>query len=472
MMTMTRLLLAASVLLAAPLTAVSLAAQDPSPPLPPEFFQGRRQALMQSVASMAKPREAHVIVLRGASAGGDMAEFYQDHDFYYLSGVSEAGAAMLLFPGTGEEELLVPPFNRFTAMWDGVRLAPGEDAAASTGFQEVGNTASLSRRLKAFVDESSAENGEDETQLVIWTLLQPQPNKTSTPASASGFARRIADDRFDGRATRESAFKDKLEEMFGGAVVKDVGPMIGRLRAVKTQDEIEQIRAASAIAAHGLAEAMKSTVPGIYEFQIAATARYVFSRLGAGPDAYAAIVGSGLNGCILHYNKNDRQVQDGDLIVMDYGPTVHGYCTDVTRTFPANGVFTPEQRKLVSDVYEVQQALIAQVKPGAKISALSAQCGRMLRERGYNPDHGPCHHVGLAVHDLQGDELEPGMVLTVEPGAYLRDKGMGCRIEDVVLVTETGCENLSGHLPASPDAIEELMQRPGIQQQDVGLDSK
>lgn len=450
-------------LLTALLLAASLLAQEPPPPIPTDFFAGRRRALIELVAARVEPGETHLIVLRGSPGRPDMAGVYQDHDFYYLSGVSEFGVAMLLSPATGKEELLVQPFNRFTAMWNAVRLAPGEAAAQLTGFQEVGNVVGLRRRLKALAGEVTGT-------LVIWTQLQPQPNKTSTSASASSFAQSIARDRFDRRQSREQAFEANLEDLIEGVVIKDVGPLIGGLRAVKTAEEIAQIRAASAIAVEGIAEAMKSTRPGVFEFQIAAAARYVFSRLGGGPDAYAAIVGSGPNGCILHYNRNDRRVEDGDLIVMDYGPTVNGYCTDVTRTFPANGKFTPEQRELVSDVYEVQRALIERIEPGARVSALSSLCGRLLRKKGYRVDHGPCHHVGLAVHDKQGDVLEPGMLITVEPGAYLRDQGMGCRIEDVVLVTETGCESLSGHLAASPDAIEQLMRGPGVQQQSVGLD--
>jgi len=447
------------------LAVFDVAAQEPPPPISKDFFAGRRQALMTSIKELSKPGEVHVVVMRGARQRPDLATNHQDHDFYYLTGVTEPDAAMMLWPATGKEELLVLPYSPFTATWNGIRLAPGDAAARETGFAAVGNSAGLHRRLRALA-------AEDGGTLVIWTELQPQPNVTATGASAAEYAKKQERDRFDGRVTREQAFADRLDELLGGPRIEDVGLLIGRLRAVKTDEELRQIRAATLIATEGLAEAMKSTRPGVFEYQIAAAARYVFSRLGAGPDAYSAIVGSGPNGCILHYNRNDRRVEDGDLIVMDYGPTVNGYCTDVTRTFPANGKFTPAQRELVSDVAEVQRELIDRIKPGARLSALSALCGQLLREKGYRVDHGPCHHVGLAVHDKEGDVLRPGMVITVEPGAYLRGEGMGCRIEDVVLVTETGCEVLSGHLAASPDAIEELMAGEGIQQRNVGLTGK
>jgi Xaa-Pro aminopeptidase len=141
---------------------------------------------------------------------------------------------------------------------------------------------------------------------------------------------------------------------------------------------------------------------------------------------------------------------------------VHGYASDVTRTFPASGRFSPEQKKLVQDVYEIQQALIADVKPGASLQALKRKCELLLKERAYTSDHGPCHHVGLAVHDPAVDVLAPGMIVTVEPGAYLRDRGMGCRIEDTILVTANGCEVLSKGVPSTPDEIEKLMAEPGL----------
>ena len=116
----------------------------------------------------------------------------------------------------------------------------------------------------------------------------------------------------------------------------------------------------------------------------------------------------------------------------------------------------------------MQSALLANVKPGAKLSALGRQCAQLLQERGYKSDHGPCHHVGLAVHDPSVDELQPGMVITVEPGAYLREQGMGCRIEDTVLVTATGCEILSSGVPKTPDAIEALMREQGVLDRPLG----
>lgn len=404
-----------------------------------------------------------IVLLRGASTA-DMAQFYQDHEFYYLTGVTDPDCAMMLFPETGEQWLFVPPFSRFTATWEGARHVPGAKTAKALKFDQAKSERTLKRTLRELME---VEDGEELPK--IWTLLSPSPNRTATSNSASGAVRRQKRDFLDRRPARHEAMRERLESMFDGVRVGDISHHVNAMRGVKDVTEIEHIAAATDAAVHGIAEAMKSSRVGMYEYQLAACARYVFSRLGAGPDAYAAIVGAGPNGCVLHYNENSRKLVDGDLIVMDYGPTVRGYATDVTRTFPANGKFTAVQRKLVQDVHEVQKALIAEVRPGASLAQLGRMSSKLLSERGYTSIHGPCHHVGLAVHDMGGDVLKPGMVITVEPGAYLTDEGMGCRIEDTILVTADGCRNLSASLPADPDSIEALMAADGIAQQPIGL---
>lgn len=409
-----------------------------------------------------------LVVMRGSAAAMDMGQFGQDQDFYWLSGVSQPEVAMLLGPGKDGapvlDELLVPPYSPFTAMWDGAGLAPGEKTAEQTGFAEVRNSRGLHRRL----DELLAPNDAGDRP-VLWIRRTPFVPPGGTPGHSQTVIGTQARDRFDGRLSRDEAFYEAMTDRYPEVEIRDVTPVLHRLRARKTEVEIELLRESTEIAAEGLVEVMRSARPGLYEYQLAAIARYVFSLRGAGPDAYAAIVGAGRNGCILHYNKNSAQLQDGDLVVMDYAATLHGYASDVTRTFPANGKFTPEQRKLVEDVYQVQQELIRNVRPGASLTQLSRLCSKLLVEKGYRSDHGPSHHVGLAVHDPSTDRLQAGMVLTVEPGAYLRREAMGCRIEDVVLVTEDGHEVLSSMAPSKPDDIERLMAETGVVETPVGV---
>ncbi|MBX3463881.1 MAG: aminopeptidase P N-terminal domain-containing protein [Planctomycetes bacterium] len=458
------------VLLAAALTAQAAPTPAPAPlPAPPaplagEEFRARRAELARRVRALAP--EA-VVLVRGAGKQADMGPFVQDQDFLYLSGIAEPDLALLLVPGEAgalaRDELLVPPFSRFAATWDGNFLAPGEATAQRTGFAAAGNV----RGLQGLLDELLAPR--EGRRPVLFTLTEPAARLGSTPGKAEEAGKAIAGDRFDGRPSREAALVARLRERFPDLEVQSLERVLHPLRPHKSPGEIELLRCSAQIAAEGIAEAMRAARPGRYEYHLAAVARYVFSLRGAGPDAYAAIVGAGPNGCILHYSALSRQLQEDDLIVMDYAPVLHGYASDVTRTFPASGRFTDAQRKLVQDVHEIQQALLADVKPGARLSALGGKCARLLRERGYRSDHGPCHHVGLAVHDPSVDVLEPGMVITVEPGAYLRNQGMGCRIEDTVLVTADGHENLSGHLPSAPDAIEALMRERSVVDVPVGF---
>lgn len=452
--------------LAALLTAVATAQQPvpapmaPLPPLPKEEFQARRAALAKALVA-AHPDRRVVVLLRGAGKAADMGPFVQTQDFLYLTGVNEPDLAMLLVPGKdgtlATDELLVPPFSRFAATWDGDFLAPGEASATRTGFAVCGNVRALAERLGALLAADA-----DGKRPLLLTLTQPAPRIGGTPRKAADAAAEVQKDPFDGRSSREDALVQALQKQFAGVDITGLERTLGALRAHKSPAEIALLRRSAEIAGLGIAEAMRGCEPGQFEYQLAAAARFQFSLHGAGTDAYAAIVGGGPNGCILHYSALTRQLQKDDLIVMDYAPTLQGYASDVTRTFPANGTFSPAQRKLVQDVHDIQQELIAMVKPGAKLSAIGARCTELLVARGYKSDHGPCHHVGLAVHDPSVDTLAAGMVITVEPGAYLRDVGMGCRIEDTILVTEGGCEVFSRNVPSTPEAIEALMKEPGL----------
>ncbi|MGK0202874.1 MAG: Xaa-Pro aminopeptidase [Planctomycetota bacterium] len=418
-------------------------------------LQQRREQLARNIANKHQGRPV-IIVLRGGAKQADMGQFAQDQDFLYLTGVSEPGLAMMMMiDGDGllvRDEIMVPPYSVFSAKWDGRFLAPGEKAAKHTGFRTAGNVRALRRVLLSLIANSDQEP-------VILTNLKPAARLGNTPSKAGSAAKDIKNDRFDGRDSREQKFVATLHEVDPALTIASLETFVHAMRHHKSPAEIALLRRSTEIAAEGIGEAMRSVKPGAYEYQLAAVARCVFSLNGCGPDAYAAIVGGGPNGCILHYNEGKRQLRDDDLIVMDYAATLHGYCSDVTRTFPASGKFTPEQRQLVTDVYEVQQELLAHVKPGANLMTLSSMCAKMLVARGYRSDHGPCHHVGLAVHDPSISRLEAGMVITVEPGAYLPKKGYGCRIEDCVLVTDDGCEVMSKNVPSHPDAIEAWMQK-------------
>ncbi|HEU4420111.1 MAG TPA: aminopeptidase P N-terminal domain-containing protein, partial [Planctomycetota bacterium] len=314
---------------------------EPAAALDQQQFKARRQALARSIMSQHTDG-AVVVLVRGATKRSDMGRFAQEQDFLYLSGVSEPDVALLMVLGPdgtlARDELLVPPFNPLAANWDGKFLAPGEEASKRTGFATVGNVRSLATRLEELL-ALDAQN----KRPTLFTPMKAAARLGSTPAKAGETAGGTKADVLDGRGTRESVLVEKLTAAYAGLEVKSLEPFVHRLRPHKSPAELELLRQSSRIAAEGIAEAMKGTRPGLYEFQLAAVARYVFSLRGAGPDAYAAIVGAGPNGCILHYNACTRRIEDSDLIVMDYAPTLNGYASDVTRTFPASGRFSDAQ---------------------------------------------------------------------------------------------------------------------------------
>lgn len=435
-----------------------LTAQTTPPPIDKVELAQRRGQLACNIAKEYQGRPV-IVVLRGGAKQSDMGPFAQDQDFFYLTGVSEPDLAMIMIIDRDgllvRDEIMVPPHSVFSAKWDGRFLAPGEKAAKYTGFRTAGNVRSLRRVLLGLLaDDDTAEGS---TKPIVLTNLKPAARLGNTPSKAASAAKDRNKDRFDGRDSREQMFVANLRAAAPALTIDSLETFVHAMRHHKSPAETALLRRATEIAAEGIGEAMRSVQPGAFEYQLAAVARCVFSLNGCGPDAYAAIVGGGPNGCILHYNEGKRQLRNDDLIVMDYAGTLHGYCSDVTRTFPASGKFTAEQRQLVTDVYEIQQELLAHVKPGANLRALSSMCAKLLVARGYRNDHGPCHHVGLAVHDPSITRLEAGMVITVEPGAYLPKKGYGCRIEDCVLVTADGCEVMSKNVPSHPDAIEAWM---------------
>jgi len=222
-------------------------------------------------------------------------------------------------------------------------------------------------------------------------------------------------------------------------------------------------------------EAMKAVRPGLYEYQVAALMKYVFEREGCERPAYAPVVGSGFNSTVLHYSANTRRMEAGDVLVLDVAGEYSFYAADITRTLPVSGRFTPRQRQIYEIVLGAQKAAIAAIRPGVTVARagpnsihkivvdyLNAQGKDRLGEPlGKYFIHGLSHHVGLSVHDAGPvtRPLEPGMVITVEPGIYIPEEGLGVRIEDMVLVTESGARLLTESLPREAADIERAMGR-------------
>ena len=377
--------------------------------------------------------------------------FMQEENFYYLTGHNEEGAALLLVPESAGEHgwsgareiLYLPPRDLAEEKWNGPRLGPDDPGIqAKTGFARVESFAKLHDTLAAL-----AKNYPE-----IYTEL-PGPHDEGYPHAAN--------------------WSKWVKDAAPQATLKDVSSAVGTLRAVKSPGELALIQKAIEPSIDAQLAAMKMVRPGLYEYQVAARMVEIHAYAGCETEAYSPIVGSGINSTVLHYNKLDRQIQDGDVVLMDVAGQYSGYASDITRTIPANGKFTARQREIYEIVLGAQNAAMAAVKPGMTLygqGATSLQKIAMDYIDSHGKDleghslgryyiHGLSHHVGLDVHDPSGPArpLEAGMVITIEPGIYIPEESIGVRIEDDVLVTADGYKQLTARLPRSVDEIEKLM---------------
>jgi Xaa-Pro aminopeptidase len=393
--------------------------------------------------------------------------FRQDSDFFYLSGFTEDDAVLVLRKTDDKSEsiLFCQSKNKEMEIWTGFRLGPNA-AVDALKVDRAFATSELSSRLPELLADM-------QNVYALWGS-----NKEWDQTFIQAIER------------------VKLKVRTG--ITAPTGmlalePILHEQRLIKSDAEIEFMTKAAQISAQAHIKAMKLVKPGMFEYMLEGEIRHHCAMQGARFDAYTSIVGSGENACILHYNNNDEKINDGDLILIDAGCEVNHYASDITRTFPANGTFSPEQRALYQIVLDAQLAGIEQVQPGNDYNApheavlqvitqglvdlglLKGEVSELIDQEAYKPFfmHKTGHWLGLDVHDVgaykikgQWRDLQPGMLLTVEPGIYVavdeltvdkKWRGIGIRIEDDILVTDTGHKVLSEDVPKSIDAIETLM---------------
>jgi Xaa-Pro aminopeptidase len=408
-------------------------------------YAGRRAAL---AAKLSAP-----VVLFGFTGDENSSPSYvfnQEENFYYLTGHNEEGAALLLLPQDAapwkgpRDILFLPERNKEQERWHGPRLAPDDKGiAAKTGFQAVEPIRSLKARLSALLDAGYEQ---------IFTLT-PHQDDTGYP-----------------HAKVWSAW---LAEAAPKANWLDAAPAIGAMRQMKSAGEIALLTKAVDLSVDAHFVAMRTTRPGLYEYQVAARMVETHQWGGCEGEAYAPIVGTGFDSTVLHFNELSREIRDGDVVLLDVACQYAGYAADVTRTIPANGHFTPRQKEIYEIVLGAQNAVLAALKPGMTLGRGTSDslfliafnymnthgADREGRTLGRYFIHGLGHHIGLNVHDAGDPDrpLEPGMVVTVEPGLYLPDENIGVRIEDDVLITETGYKLLTARLPRTVAEIESIM---------------
>ena len=438
---------------------------------PKEEFAERRAKLFEKIGKNA------IAIIQGAKGTGDFNVFRQSNEFYYLSGI-ETPHSFLLLDGRNQRTTVYLPHRDVGREQNEGKMLSAEDGdliKELTGIDQVRSIEQLSLDL--------AGKG----------LLRPPPPMLYTPLSPAEIGTdsrdellaeqaRVSANPWDGAPSREARFRELLSLRTPQFEIRDLSPVLDGLRNIKSKREIDVIRRATEIAGLAIMEAMRSTEPGVFEYQLDAAAKYIFYMHGSRGDGYASIVGGGTNAYLGHYFRKTDKLKDGDLVLMDYAPDYHYYTSDVTRMWPVNGKYTKGQRALTDYILAYRDALFKHIRPGVTSDFVLDSAAKdmeqyLVGKTFENAAHLKAvkeglkfrghfqHPVGMAVHDVgqvRGVKLEPGMVFTIDPMIWIHEEKLYVRIEDVVVVTADGAENLSAFVPSTVEDIEWTMTEKGL----------
>jgi Xaa-Pro aminopeptidase len=388
-------------------------------------------------------------------------KFRQSPDFYYLTGVEEPNAILVLIGARKSSFLFVPKRSEAQLRADGPgiwQLEKREDVYGLTAVRPpeefLPMLAFLTRSAKKLYMPSGSQGNVHTAreELDFYELNEmSHPVFRNLPESKQGIS--------------------VIQQLVPQLVLQDLNPLLDDMRWIKTPYEIELTRKSCKIGAEGVKEAMKGTRPGMYEYELEAAARFVYTKLGARGDAFRPIVASGPNTLIWHYSANNRQMKDGDVVYMDYGADYEYYTSDVTRTWPVSGRFTPEQEKMYLCILEVRDKVIAAMKPGVTVAQLQDIAEEVYKRHGFHKEFLAVgryigHTVGISVHDVLSSErqrpFEAGVVYNVEPLLEIPEKKIHLRLEDTVLITPRGAENMTAGAPAGVEEIYALIRQKAL----------
>ena len=433
-------------------------------------FSSRRAAVMKSIGDGAA-------IIQGTTERPGEQPLRQSNDFYYLTGVIEPRAILVIDGKSRKSTLfLSPTTERREKSMFGPSLTPGDSAEKDTGIESVVPRADFGAVLSTIGKDGRT----------IFTPFRAEVLGSASPSDPVALARATRNDPWDGRESREEAFQAKMKAVAPNSEIKPLEPITDSMRAIKSPREIEVIHRATRIAGLGIMEAMRDARPGMQEYELQADAEYTFKKYGSYGAAYFALIATGKNTYYTHYHKDTAVLQDGDLIQFDYAPDYDYYTSDVTRIFPANGKFTPRQREMYTIYLRLYQAVMTSIKPYVtpadiakdavvKMEAIVANYkfsdekiktaansfidnyrGKTVRSLG--------HTVGMSVHDVPyaAATLQPGEIFTIEPEMRVEDEHIGFRLEDMLLITKTGYINMSAFVPIEITDIEKLMAQPGL----------
>jgi Xaa-Pro aminopeptidase len=391
------------------------------------------------------------------SADG-VRSFIQNTDFFYLSGIDEEESILVIFPDAREEKhreiLFIKETNEEIATWEGPKYTK-EETSNMSGIKTIYWTREFEKIFRGLVFEAD--------------LIYLNSNEHLR-----------ADVSVE---TRDARFLKWCKRNYPLHKYKRLAPIMHRIRPIKSKIEVELIKQACNITEKAFLRLLGFIRPGIWEFEIEAEIYHEFITNRSRGPAYAPIIASGANTCILHYVKNSRQCQDGDLVLMDFGAEYANYASDLTRTIPVNGKFTSRQKEIYDAVLRVQRSAIQMLTPGNTFETYNKDVALIMEKEliglglldakaveSQDPDdplykqyfmHGASHQLGLDVHDLGSKyrKFEEGMVFTCEPGIYIKEEGIGIRLENDILVTKDGPIDLMENIPIEIDEIETLMNK-------------
>jgi Xaa-Pro aminopeptidase len=461
------------------LFAAALSAQEGiplfTPDFPPEEFAARRAKVYDAIGASG------IALLQGAPSPAGYVRFRQTNEFYYLTGVEVPHAYVLLDGVSRTATLYLPHRNEARERSEG-KVLSAEDVdliKKLSGIDAVAATDVLAERIGRLTMAAPPR--------VIWTPFSPSEGTATSRDSATRVVADIGSDSWDGRPSREGQLISLLRTRFPQLEIRDLTPALDQLRLIKSARELAIIRKATHAASAGILEAMRSTVPGISEYELDAVAKYVFYRNGAQGDAYYSLIASGPNAIFPHYSSGKRVMQDGDFLLMDYAPDVGYYMSDVTRMWPVNGKFSDWQRELYGFYVDCYRAILKRIRPGVTAATIKDEAAQemdqiLARTKFSKPIYdraahdfvdsyrksGPRlgHWVGMATHDVGNDlgPLRAGMVFTIEPALRVPEEKVYIRLEDVIFINDKSAEIVTDSLPMDIPTIEKIMKEEGMLQ--------
>jgi Xaa-Pro aminopeptidase len=444
---------------------------------PPSEFAMRRNAVYDAIGQNA------IAVIQGAPSPVGYTRFRQSNEFYYLCGIEVPHAYLLLDGGARRATIFLPHRNEGRERSEGKMLS-AEDAdlvKRLSGLEAVVGTDLLADFLGRYARVARG----------VFTPFSPAEGFAVSRDLGIRTNTDAASDPWDGRPSREGHFLSLIKARFPQFEVRDLTPTLDNLRLIKSECEIKLLSKATRLSALALLEAMRSTEPGMTEYELDALAKFIYYRNGAQGEAYYSLIASGRNAYFPHYNTGKKRMENGEFLLMDFAPDVGYYMSDVTRMWPVNGKFSDWQRELYGFYLGCYQAILKAIRPGVTAQVIKQEAAREMQKillnakfskpiyekaakefvtsyelSARNPKTSLGHWVGMATHDvgLDAGPLRAGMVFTIEPALRVPEEQIYIRLEDMIVITDKKAEILTDWLPMNIEGIEKVMKEEGLLQ--------